>query len=203
MRTTITPITTTTTYKTRTTTVVSPPITSSVNTTTTRLSTSTTTSRLTSTSTSLFSNNAINSTCPNGFVGNNCEDECGLTFYTQNQKIVGGSVAVAYSWPSQVYIKISYIGTFYLTDYGVNVTQNISFACGGVLIDRETVLTAAHCILDKISFEYKYQYFSFKIKIDPTMYTVYLGLYDTKTINNNNISPAVKMSIKNVIKVIF
>ncbi len=135
-------------------------------------------------------------------MGSSCETECGISYYTQNQKIVGGTVAVAYSWPSQVYIQIKYSGSFYLSDYRINVTQNLNFACGGTLIDRSTVLTASHCLLDKINFEYNYQYYSYNIKIDPSMYTVYLGLHDTNDIKNQNISPGVKMSVKTAIKVI-
>lgn len=38
--------------------------------------------------------NANNQTCPPGFLGAKCDIECGLTYAEQNQKIVGGSVAV-------------------------------------------------------------------------------------------------------------
>jgi hypothetical protein len=31
--------------------------------------------------------------CPSGFVGDYCEIECGVTYYDQNAKIVGGTVA--------------------------------------------------------------------------------------------------------------
>ncbi len=31
--------------------------------------------------------------CPSGFVGDNCEIECGVTYFEQNVKIVGGVVA--------------------------------------------------------------------------------------------------------------
>jgi hypothetical protein len=38
--------------------------------------------------------NTNNQSCPPGFLGTKCDIECGLTFAEQNQKIVGGSVAV-------------------------------------------------------------------------------------------------------------
>ena len=40
--------------------------------------------------------------CPPGFLGDKCQIECGLTFFEQNTKIVGGINAVSHSWPAQV-----------------------------------------------------------------------------------------------------
>ena len=54
-----------------------------------------------------------------------------MSFFEQNQKIVGGSVANANSWPAQAYIRIC-------SGYSC-------FLCGGTLVDLNTVITAAHC----------------------------------------------------------
>lgn len=95
--------------------------------------------------------------CPAGFVGPNCDVECGITYFSQNSfdKIVGGKVANYNSWPAQVYLKGCTRGGDCLL-------------CGGTLIDLTTVLTAAHCVDKRQS-----------------TYAVYLGLQDTNLLWNN------------------
>jgi hypothetical protein len=48
--------------------------------------------------------NRINRCIMPGYTGSRCELECGVTFFNQNQKIVGGQPANAHAWPSTVYI---------------------------------------------------------------------------------------------------
>ena len=73
--------------------------------------------------------------------------ECGVTSATSHfNRIVGGADAVANSWPSLAYI-----------------AENGDGICGGVLIDRKTVLSAAHCLSDPII---------------ESAYTIYLGVHD-------------------------
>lgn len=63
-----------------------------------------------------------------------------MTKYTPNARIVGGTQAVAYSWPAQVYIVQNIKGDYYVA--GRSLTISESFSCGGTLINRYTVLTA-------------------------------------------------------------
>ena len=63
---------------------------------------------------------------------------CGKSYYANNlqNKIIGGANAVAHSWPSLAAL-------FYQSAFE-NGTLSVSLHfCGGTLIDKETVLTAA------------------------------------------------------------
>jgi hypothetical protein len=95
---------------------------------------------------------AVYADCPYGFSGSDCKDECGLHYKKANiaDKIVGGQVAEAYSWPATVYLMMS-----------------DGSACGGTLINRKTILTAAHCV---------------DAGADPNSFTVYLGVQDASSI---------------------
>jgi secreted trypsin-like serine protease len=57
---------------------------------------------------------------------------CGTmqSYFSTESRIVGGDTASDFAWPWQVYI-----------------TFKSQFTCGGTLIDRRHVLTAAHCIV--------------------------------------------------------
>ncbi|CAF0732153.1 unnamed protein product [Rotaria sordida] len=56
---------------------------------------------------------------------------CGTmrSFFSTESRVVGGSTAPEFAWPWQVYI-----------------TLNEYFICGGTLIDKQHVLTSAHCV---------------------------------------------------------
>lgn len=65
---------------------------------------------------------------------------CGKSFHQNNlkfsNKIIGGSDAVAHSWPSLV-------GLFGKLPHDNGINFMWSQFCGGTLIDKQTVLTAA------------------------------------------------------------
>lgn len=136
------------------------------------------------------------SNCPYGYSGDNCEDECGLVYEWPDvrtstiERIVGGVEARPNSWPAAAFIFINY---YYVQ--GDRVLQ-LSFECGGTLIDRETVLTAAHCILPKTLNAGQYGQVPVNTsKLQPTlesMYQVFLGYQ-----NKKNISSEVKKGLKN------
>ena len=119
-------------------------------------------------------------------------------------KIIGGTIARANSWPSTVYILFSYATNYYIPFYNVTTYQSYYANCAGTLIDRTTVVTAAHCLPESFKFKYKGITFTSKIEFSsfyPTlesMFTVYLGSQD---LNRINVAPAVKMNVSKVILV--
>ena len=149
----------------------------------------------------------VTSNCPYGYNGDKC-DECGLVYVEDNLKIVGGIEAVPYSWPSMIYLTFSYRRILDIGD-GHATTLTFNSFCGGTIIDRKTILTAAHCIIDTVDYtDINGTYQTAPVETNsyyPTigsMYSVYVGLYDKSSINNLEY-PAVKMSVDKVKKVSF
>ena len=129
---------------------------------------------------------------------------CGDSSSMPNIKIVGGIPAIPNSWPAQILITITISGVYYIPSFGnYNVKQ--SYQCGGTLIDRATVLTAAHCILDTIDVQIGSRTYTINIlnPFDPTQYTVYVGLNSIAFLNTGYSPPApgVKIAVKSVIRV--
>lgn len=89
-------------------------------------------------------------------------------------KIYGGVEAIAHSWPAHVLIYREY--TFqYNNDY-VTATG----LCGGTLIKKNVVLTAAHCLYSEFRFNnmpVPYEPNFFNPTLEST-FKVYLGLHD-------------------------
>ena len=66
------------------------------------------------------------------------EADCGKSYFANNleNKIIGGTNAVANSWPSLAAL-------FVRSQAQDGIASEWSQFCGGTLIDKETVLTAA------------------------------------------------------------
>lgn len=157
-----------------------------------------------------FNQNTIksNSSCNYGYTGSYC-DECGLAFNSPNVKIVGGIEAKIASWPSVVFIYFSY--TFTYESAGRNYSHTSTNTCGGTLIDRQTVLTAASCYNDYVSYQDGVEDEQI-IPVTPnsfhstveSAYKVYLGLHNTVLVDIGTFESNEKeigMDIKKFIRV--
>ena len=80
-----------------------------------------------------------------------------------------------------------------------------TYSCGGTLINRDTVLTAAHCINTEVTDD-AYTYTVTTNSYYPTfesMFTVYLGVYDNSFVKYKTTpdSAVVTASVKYIIRV--
>lgn len=128
--------------------------------------------------------------------------ECGKTYFKPDLHITSGVVAMPHSWPSIAYIQFSY-----RLNTEIN-NETYTSNCTGVLIDHNTVLTAAHCIPTKAKFRHNGQLYTIGVSLNshyPTlesMLSVYLGVQDYTELAGDMIQfPIVRKGVKSVVKV--
>ncbi|CAF0704352.1 unnamed protein product [Brachionus calyciflorus] len=142
--------------------------------------------------------------CKYGYGGDGSRfcDECGLSFNDNNVRIVGGYEAVPHSWPSIVLLTVEYKTIITIQDSEFFISK--SFMCGGNLINRRTVVTAAHCILRNFDKDFNNETYSFNVTENAyyqsleSMYKVYLGV-DYFVNSDNDIKPAEVYNVEQVI----
>lgn len=90
---------------------------------------------------------------------------------------------------------------------GTTVLVDQTYMCGGTLITRDTILTAAHCAPKTVEYDYNGQTYEIPVQANtlsptiPSMFTVYLGMNDISGLGANDLLGGVNMSVSNVITV--
>lgn len=109
-------------------------------------------------------------------------------------KIVGGKEAEPNSWPSIVWIKFKY--RFSVSYENKSLTLDDEKSCGGTLLNSDTILTAAHCIINHVSYSFNQSKFIYELKLNEyyqtfeSMYTVYLGIHSKSNISSSQVTVA-------------
>lgn len=123
--------------------------------------------------------------CPNKFSGSVC-DECGIIHSEPNVRIAGGVTVANNTWPASVHLIFDYANYFRVNGSWIYLTRRIS--CGATLINRRTIITAAHCIIDKIDFVHNGAPYSIKVELNTyrstwsELYRVYIDNHDVSGI---------------------
>lgn len=101
--------------------------------------------------------------CPNKFSGSVC-DECGIIHSEPNVRIAGGVPVANNSWPASVYFIFDYANQVRVNGSLIFITRRQS--CGAVLINRRTIITAAHCIVENLEFFHNGAPYSIKVELN-------------------------------------
>jgi V8-like Glu-specific endopeptidase len=113
---------------------------------------------------------------------------------------------VANSWPSHALVRQYIKKDFKLPD-GTTVVISKLYQCAGTLINRYTILTSAHCIINE--FVYENDNATFNVTVEPnryyptweSMFRVYLGGHYTLYLPLNPVLPTVRVPIAKIITV--
>ena len=112
------------------------------------------------------------------------------------------------------YIKFSYKSYIYIHGVDDIFLKEFSSICGGNLIKRDVVLTAAHCMPTKVNFDYLGVTYSINVLPNrffatyESMISVHLGLHDRSATTWNPLysyysNRGVNFDVERIIKVIF
>ncbi|RNA15447.1 acrosin isoform X1 [Brachionus plicatilis] len=118
--------------------------------------------------------------CEYGYAGNGATecDVCGSSFYDKNVRIVGGIEAEPHSWPFHVVVLRKNEKIFRYNNQS-KVLFNEFYTCGGTLINKRTVMTAAHCVYDHKPNDFtRENRFYYK-----SSFKVFVGWHDIQLIN--------------------
>ena len=110
--------------------------------------------------------------------------DCGITMSRTHSYELGLRPEINNSWPSAVFITFQYKGYHNLTNS--NVTTEVTFQsnCTGTLINSDTVLTAASCIVNYFDHWLNGTWYSISVEANEcypsieSMYTIYAGVND-------------------------
>lgn len=148
------------------------------------------------------STSSSNEICPEGYSITDCSLECGVIYGSNNyNRIVGGQESTSHTWPSMALVIFRY--SAYIDINGVTYKISSSSLCGGTLIDKSTILSAAHCIKSSIDYTHNGNTYTYSLKYNSnypsleSMYTIYLGVHDRSDLSASGI---VTKSVSKIIK---